>query len=714
MRDRTLGDTFYMMFTTRAFASGIPTTLAGTPVVSAYEDNSATQITAGITLGVDHDGVTGLNLLTIVATGGNGFETGKDYNLVITTGTVGGVSVVGEVVGEFSLDLSAALKAVDLLNDVAATDIVSAGAITTLSGAVVNVDLVDTLTTYTGNTPQTADVAARVPNVLNTTALGNIGIDWGNVENPATSVTFSSTTVNTATNVANGVSLNASATSAQLVDDVWDEVLTGATHNVANSSGRRLRALQEFKGYESGAIWIDTINGVAGTTDYENGTVGNPVDTITDANTLSSSLGLNRFEISPSSSIAFAASQENQVFKGHQWNLALGGQPIAGSYFYQSKGVSGISSSSNGNPFGFQECQINTAEVGCFGSFEACSFSDTLTIGSTSGIAADAMDIFNCFSNVAGGGSPVITAASVTKATSLNVRNWFGGATWIFTSDCTASIEAVLGGTHTITTGGGDIEFRGAPKALVVNQSAGGTTNVVLTSNCPVTITGAGGTVNIYGFFDDLTVSGATGGTINLFGFHGVAGSSGGATVNDNGQDYAALGGGSDWSTSEREEIRGRLGMTGATAAGGNTPTLSTQASVDALDTKIGTPVAASVSADIAVIDGVTDSILLDTGTTLPGLINNLAITKNQPFNNFEFLMQLASDGRTPAVGLTVTGQRSIDGGAFTAVSGSISEVSNGIYQFDALAADTNGDVITWRFSAATADDTFVTFQTVS
>ena len=35
------------------------------------------------------------------------------------------------------------------LNNVAATDIVSAGAITTLSGAVVNVDLVDTTTTNT-------------------------------------------------------------------------------------------------------------------------------------------------------------------------------------------------------------------------------------------------------------------------------------------------------------------------------------------------------------------------------------------------------------------------------------------------------------------------------------------------------------------------------------------------------------------------------------
>lgn len=37
------------------------------------------------------------------------------------------------------------------------------------------------------------------------------------------------------------MTLTAAATSAQLVDDVWDEVLTAAAHNVANSAGRRLR-----------------------------------------------------------------------------------------------------------------------------------------------------------------------------------------------------------------------------------------------------------------------------------------------------------------------------------------------------------------------------------------------------------------------------------------------------------------------------------------
>ena len=132
MTDYTLDATVYQMFTTRSIA-GVPTALAGTPVVSAYENDSAIQITDGITLDVDHDGVTGLNLLTIAATTANGFESGKDYNLVITTGTVDSVSAVGEVVGAFSIGRSAA--AVDLAN---ATD--GLGALKTLIDALNDFD----------------------------------------------------------------------------------------------------------------------------------------------------------------------------------------------------------------------------------------------------------------------------------------------------------------------------------------------------------------------------------------------------------------------------------------------------------------------------------------------------------------------------------------------------------------------------------------------
>ncbi len=103
MKDYTLGETVDFKFTTCEPDTGAPATLSGTPVISAYVDNSTTQITAGITLSADFDGVTGLNNVRVVATSGNGFTTGTNVALIITTGTVDGVSAVGYKVAEFSL-----------------------------------------------------------------------------------------------------------------------------------------------------------------------------------------------------------------------------------------------------------------------------------------------------------------------------------------------------------------------------------------------------------------------------------------------------------------------------------------------------------------------------------------------------------------------------------------------------------------------------------
>jgi hypothetical protein len=95
----TLGDTVDFKFSTRRFSTGTPYTLAGSPVISAYPDNSTTEITAGITLTVDFDTRTGLNQVRVVATSGNGYAAGY-YAFVITAGTVDSVSVVGEMVHE--------------------------------------------------------------------------------------------------------------------------------------------------------------------------------------------------------------------------------------------------------------------------------------------------------------------------------------------------------------------------------------------------------------------------------------------------------------------------------------------------------------------------------------------------------------------------------------------------------------------------------------
>lgn len=112
MRDYALGSTFDIKFTTRSFTTGAPTTMAANATVVAYVDNSTTEITAGITLTYTSgfDGLAGLCNVRVVATSGNGYASGSNYALVISAGTVGGVSVVGEVVGEFSIEAQSPLR----------------------------------------------------------------------------------------------------------------------------------------------------------------------------------------------------------------------------------------------------------------------------------------------------------------------------------------------------------------------------------------------------------------------------------------------------------------------------------------------------------------------------------------------------------------------------------------------------------------------------
>lgn len=88
------------------------------------------------------------------------------------------------------------------------------------------------------------------------------------------------------------------------------------------------------------------------------------------------------------------------------------------------------------------------------------------------------------------------------------------------------------------------------------------------------------------------------------------------------------------------------------------------------------------------------------------------ALVKNAALNNFEFVMFNSSG--VPTTGLTVTGQASIDGAAFGSLTNAVAEVSNGVYKVSLAAADTNGNVITYRFSATGAADTFVTVVTQS
>jgi len=114
---------------------------------------------------------------------------------------------------------------------------------------------------------------------------------------------------------------------------------------------------------------------------------------------------------------------------------------------------------------------------------------------------------------------------------------------------------------------------------------------------------------------------------------------------------------------------------------------------------------ATAVTNEVGITQAAADKVWDTTARTLTE-----GIQPNVAFSDLEFTMVLTSDHVTPATGLTITGERSIDGGAFASISGSISEISDGVYSVDLLAADTNAtNSVTYKFSAALADDTKLT-----
>src|SRR5690606_14803950 len=77
------------------------------------KDNSNTESTSGITLTASADSRTGANRVVIdTSSDGSFYSAGSDFTVMITTGTVDGNSVVGYVVGRFTLQESAAYDAV--------------------------------------------------------------------------------------------------------------------------------------------------------------------------------------------------------------------------------------------------------------------------------------------------------------------------------------------------------------------------------------------------------------------------------------------------------------------------------------------------------------------------------------------------------------------------------------------------------------------------
>lgn len=113
-----------------------------------------------------------------------------------------------------------------------------------------------------------------------------------------------------------------------------------------------------------------------------------------------------------------------------------------------------------------------------------------------------------------------------------------------------------------------------------------------------------------------------------------------------------------------------------------------------------------------AVIDGRTVNAVL-AHFSIENRTNKGLPIKNIAFADIPVFLVSSTDHVTPATGKTVTVEKSLDGATtFSATTGTITEAANGVYHFDATAADMNGTNVVFKFTASGTDTRFVTLRT--
>jgi len=422
--------------------------------IMVHENGGTTQaVTDGATVAINFDGITGNHLITIDTSADAFYNTGADY-MVRIEGTTVDAATINAWVGSFSIENRSHIAP---LSDIESALVVISSETTVLqSDSIIiesSVQVIESQTTVIESdsiTIQSSLVVVESQTTVIESSVQAVEVDTGNI--------YSDTTIITDTD---GVILGAAG-----VDLIWDEVLTGATHNVVNSAGRRIRQIQEAGGYSGGRVYVDTVNGAAGTTAFENGTDVNPVNSFASALTIAAALPapISTFHIATGSTITLAATLSTSVLLGENWILALGGQSIDGSVFVGAA-VTGVATNATGTQH-FERCEMGAVTIPGDTHLIACDLSGTITAG-------EAGDFFieDCHSSVAGTGTVTFDFGAALNSSNLNVRHHSGGFTIenmgagtgtynasfegfgqiIWAASCSATSNASIRGHWTIT-----------------------------------------------------------------------------------------------------------------------------------------------------------------------------------------------------------------------------------------------------------------------
>jgi len=135
-------------------------------------------------------------------------------------------------------------------------------------------------------------------------------------------------------------------------------------------------------GYALGAVWVDTIDGYTGTTNFIHGVADRPSKTFLEAVTIAASMHMRRFEMVSGSEITLIADRERYSMRGDLWYLDPAGYSLNLSYINGALlGTSAQTSFTAASNVVFENCSFWSVILdSCFG--ERCTLRGPLVLAS--------------------------------------------------------------------------------------------------------------------------------------------------------------------------------------------------------------------------------------------------------------------------------------------------------------------------------------------
>jgi len=422
-------------------------------LIACYKMSSTIETTAGLTLTSTFDNRVGLNRVQMDLSSTAFYAASEEYGIVLTQGTVNGVSVAGETLFHFSISnryQGSTHTSTDVFDQ--AKNAISTLGVTTAASTHTSTDIFDqaknALSTYgvttAASTHTSTDVFDQSKNALSTYGVST----------------------HTSTNIFDQAKNAISTQLSTISDAVWEEAQSG---HVTNGTMGAAAYRAAYMGPMGVGVYINisgaNTNTVAGT----DGTVANPVSTVAAAKTIADALGTKFiYLIDPAGPgiLQFTAAMNQYHFYGigdpTNKIIDFASQNVGDSLF-QNLNVRGPMGT--GNRATLIDCEIQE-EIGAgVTTLHAlcirCGLVDEVTFDTSNDNVLD-----GCYSMVAGGGAPIIRASGA--AGTLSIRHYSGGLEFaslsashkvsvegqgqiIFGASCNVNAEVVVRGHFTVT-----------------------------------------------------------------------------------------------------------------------------------------------------------------------------------------------------------------------------------------------------------------------